>query len=418
MPVSDRGVLWVAGVAARWVAVLVVVAAVLGLAGGDCLAADRDGLTKFSSRFYTIYSGLSKAETKIYATHMDLVFAEYKRRFRSFRTRNARPMPLYLFRTREDYVTFMAKQGIDATASGGMFFIRESAEGLATWTEGFSRSYVFSVLQHEGFHQFAHAYIGHHLPRWANEGLAVYFEQGVIAGNQMKLGMTDGDRVRPVQNALDENKAIDFDELLDMDGFEWNDNMQTNPYVGHLQYDQSWSIAHFLIHGEGGKYRKAFEKYLILVNKGRTSSKAFGDAFGTERTDGFRERWEEFARAMRPDPFTTAVGRMKFLARGLRRLQEREMDTPRDIGQLRESLREIEFRIVQESSGDKYELTSMDDETFEYERSNGSVGEFLLLEAAGGGQPPRLTAPGLKPVPTATWTRTADGELLVDMVYR
>ena len=118
-------------------------------------------LTRYTSRQYTIYTNLDREETKEFAAHMDAVFSEYKRRFANFTQHDHKAMDLYLFRTQDQYQQFLAEHDINAANTGGMFFIQEDLRGLATWTADKSRTQTFEVLlQHEGFHQFAFAYIG------------------------------------------------------------------------------------------------------------------------------------------------------------------------------------------------------------------------------------------------------------------
>ncbi|MCC7407705.1 MAG: hypothetical protein IT442_06510, partial [Phycisphaeraceae bacterium] len=122
------------------------------------------------SNYYQIFTNLPPDEAQIYATHMDQVFAAYERRFNAFEERSTGPMPLYLFRSRQDYQAFLKLQQIDGENSGGMFFVCPTGRGLATFVGDQPRAKVFATLQHEGFHQFADKYIGPNLPIWINEG--------------------------------------------------------------------------------------------------------------------------------------------------------------------------------------------------------------------------------------------------------
>src|SRR5690606_2873924 len=125
-------------------------------------------LQAFNSRYYQIKTNLTRDEVIRYAERMDQVFAHYSQKFSGLRSRRQVQMPLFLLRTQEDYIAFMRERGIDATHSGGMFFVTGGVSGLATWTAGRSRTQAYQVLQHEGFHQFAWNYIGHEMPVWMN----------------------------------------------------------------------------------------------------------------------------------------------------------------------------------------------------------------------------------------------------------
>lgn len=390
-----------------------------GMAGFAALSSPaRAQLQTHTSRAYTIYSDLPKDEVALYARHMDQVFAEYQSRFSSFRGKRTGPMPLYLFATQQGYMQFLAGHRIDGTNSGGMFFVQMGAQGLATFIEGSSRAEVFSVLQHEGFHQFAYNYIGGDLPVWVNEGLAQYFEDGIIVGKTMKLGISNQDRIDRVKAALAGNYPLNFDRLLTMSGGQWAANLQGDAKLAALQYAQSWSVVYFLIHGDRGKYRGPFEQYLQAVSQGRDSSRAFREAFRSNDTTEFRRRWEKFARDHEPDDFTTGLVRMRFLAAGLSYLHGKGETMPKTLDELKTRLQAVSFRITRSSHGMAQEFAAADDANFVYPRGKATPLPFQLLDPARDDLPPRIAAPGLKPEPTLVWMKDPGGELVSDVEFR
>lgn len=384
---------------------------------GLLAVAVRADLVSYNSRSYVIQSDLPADEVRLYAAHMDKVFAEYQARFSSFRSKRSGPMPLFLFRTQQGYMTYLASHNIDATNSGGMFFVRANGQGLATFVEGSTREASYSVLQHEGFHQFAYNYIGGDLPIWANEGLAQYFEDGIIVKNAMKLGIANKQRIDRVRHALETGKAIDFDRLLAISGEEWSATLARDPAKAVLLYAQSWSVVYFLVHGDNGKYRQAFERYLKLVGSGRESTRAFPEAFGSSDTAPFRRRWEQFALKQEPDDLTTALSRLEFLSAGLKFLHARNEPAPQNLAELKDRLQRIGFRLTRTSHGMSEDISAADDTNFVYPRGKAEPVPFLLLAPARNDLPPRLQAPGLKPEPTLVWQRQGD-ELTSHIEFR
>jgi hypothetical protein len=284
--------------------------------------------------------------------------------------------------------------------------------------QGKPTSQTFAVLQHEGFHQFAFSYIGTNLPTWVNEGLAQYFEDGVLAGDQFYIGFANGRRIASVRAAMQDNRLLAFDTLLGLDEREWHEMVTTGSgETAGLLYDQSWSIVYFLITAEDGKYRKAFEQYLHLVADGSDSATAFKRAFNDDRTDRFRDRWLEHAASVQPDPISTAIARMEFLAQGLLFLRSQNQPMPGTIEELRAKLQRVEFRVMRTVSGVKTAYFAKDGENFEFPRAGGATGNFKILEAAASDLPPRIVAPGLKPEPTLVWKKDAEGQLQQDIVF-
>lgn len=275
--------------------ILAVVTACLILA--TMVRADDDfgmGLKKYTTKHYIVYTNLDREEAVDYGRHMDMVFREYSRRFSNFKRARNDYNNLFLVRTREDYIKLMGQFGFDASASGGVFFVRQNMSGLATWVEDKPKDFTLETLQHEGFHQFAAKYIGHTLPLWTNEGLAVYFEVAELDKRRLKIGELCKNNLGAVKKAFDADKLIPFAELLNITSNQWHANMRGDNYRGHLQYAQSWSVAYFLIHGDKGKYSRAFERYLFKLSQGDTHREAYDAIFGKGSEAFFEKRWKNF----------------------------------------------------------------------------------------------------------------------------
>jgi len=98
------------------------------------------------SKHYRILSDLEPDDTKLYGGHLDLLYEEYSRRLASLPPR-APEIPFVLMFAREaDYLAVLrTRYGVNATGSGGMFFISPQGAALAFFTEGLPRSRVFHV---------------------------------------------------------------------------------------------------------------------------------------------------------------------------------------------------------------------------------------------------------------------------------
>lgn len=381
------------------------------------LSAVVGGMKTYASRHYTIYSDLRRDETREFATHMDAMFRAFERRFAGFAPRNREPMPLHLFRTEAGYQSFLADRQIDGTNSAGMFFVGPTGRGLAVYVEGLPRSKVFATLQHEGFHQFAYDYLGTDLPIWLNEGLAQYFEAGVIVGRELRTGMTDSFALHAVQAAVREGRTLPFRELLADTPEAWSRRLATEPDRARMAYAQAWSIAYFLIHGGDGRYRPRLDDYLRRLNKGQRAGDAFVAAFGDD-VDAFDRAWRREVLTLEPDPVNTAADRMTFLAQSLLFLVANEQPIPADLDALEATLRRLQYRATWRSHGLERQFGGRDSELYYYSLSNGSQARFQLLEPARLDLLPRITAPGLKPEPTLGWLRDDNGELVCEITYR
>jgi len=394
--------------------------ALVSVLGQSPVAAQSLRLNKLNAKHYIVQSNLNSREARFYGRHMDAVFSEYRRRFRNanFKATETGRMNLYLFARQRDYLAFLKGYGIDASNSSGMFFISRDIRGLATFVEGRRITEVLSTLQHEGFHQFAYAYIGRELPIWVNEGIAQYFEDGVLVKNRMHLNMARPHRVLQIKATIERNQSIPFTRMLAMTNQQWSTNVRMTQRLASLQYEQAWSMVHFLVVGDGEKYQEAFGQYLSFVGNGMSSIDAFANAFGSADPEPFEKAWKRYALSQVPDDLSAAVNRMQFLARSMEWLQQNNIRLPKTMAGLRNELQKRNFYATFTLNNVEIKYQSSDESLYRYAPRGGNTTMFHMLEAEARDLLPRIYAPGLKPEPTIIWYRDADKNLMSDVVYR
>ncbi len=388
---------------------------------------DEEDFRRFESRHYKVRTTLSRREAQYYARHMDIVFEAFRKRFAAagYRGTIHRKMPLYLLRTKAEYrrlLSWVDAVGVEHT--DGMFFKQSGYEGLATYTHRtrHSLSRTMGTLQHEGFHQFAQAFYGYRLPAWVDEGVAQYFEDGVIVNGDMYMRIVDGNRLRTVKKALREKTLLSFAKILKLDSENWQSQVLRQGENARVAYAQVWSMVYFLLHGRQGKYRAAFESYLKLVGNGQDGEAAFEQAFGVDSPVAFRDEWERFVRQQESSPLFQARERLLFLGRGMRILQDSpHAKVPRRLGELRSLLEKIKFRTVFVDSMKRVhrriKYRAEDDLMYRYRGPEGRVRNFRMLPPRRKRLLPRITADALKPRPTLSWYINGAGDLVYDIAW-
>ena len=63
-------------------------------------------------------------------------------------------------------------------------------------------------------------------------------------------------------------------------------------------YDMAWSMAHFLAHGDGGRYQGAFTQFVKDIGRGKPWDMAWRTNFGS--AEGFEKKWSEWWLAQEP----------------------------------------------------------------------------------------------------------------------
>ncbi len=395
------------------------------LPGGVKVYAGR--LAQFKTRHYVVYTNAGRQRAKFFARHMDRIFNEYQKRFEQSdfkRDGSNKPMALYLLKTQQDYIQQLAQFQVNATNSGGMFVVSDQTKGLFTFLEGRPVGQTISVLQHEGFHQFAYRFMGPHLPIWVNEGLAQYFEDGILVGKHFYLDIANARRVRTIRQALKDRQTLPFDLMLSMSDQTWSTQVRQSPALAALQYDQAWSMTFFLINADQKKYRQAFTHYLLAVGKKTPSKEAFVNAFARSDVSfenlvlSFQRAWQRYSSQIEPDPLSEAIDRMKFLAQGLGSISRSGVKMPKTTRALRTILQQVGYQVMRKTHSLEQVYIAADESMYRYQ-PNGSSGPqfFEMLTPSQRGLPPRLKAPGLQPVPTLVWYKDTDGKLYHDVIY-
>jgi Protein of unknown function (DUF1570) len=233
-------------------------------------------LRAYETRYYTLHTDLAADQARYVSLRMTRMAEEYAYRTRGFSGAITQRMPFYLYSNAEDYFATGAPR-----SSGGYFNGRELVAvardlDARTWHR----------VQHEGFHQFARMVIGGQIPTWVNEGLAEYFGEGLFTGDGFVTGVVPPWRLKRVRESIDGSRFLPITGMMQLSLDEWNAD------VNVINYDQAWSMVHFLAHGENERYQPAFGAFMVQIGRGTSWQDAWKQTFGD--TAGFEQRWRKF----------------------------------------------------------------------------------------------------------------------------
>ncbi|MFA9480092.1 DUF1570 domain-containing protein [Phycisphaerales bacterium AB-hyl4] len=380
-------------------------------------------LWKHESVYYDIRTNLPAEEVQWYADRMDHVYEEFQWLTADFggRERQHRPESLFLVETAPDYRTLMRSFGIRAEHAGGMYFSTDShrRSGLITYVGGRDRHHVLRVLRHEAFHQFAARHFGGRLPRWLNEGFAGYFERSIVVDDRIAVGFAAGSDITALRQIVAERRHIPLDELFDISPSAWRRAMRHDRERSRVQYLQSWSMVHFFMHAEEGRYAPAFQQFLNDLAGGRGGRVAFREAFGADIAVA-EQRWIAYVlEEMAPDRRYLAKQRLLSVGSQLRFAAERG-DLPTTLDEMNVMFDQAEATPPEPGPhgitmptvpGDGRSLMSYLDDEDQWV-------SFELQEATDDALPPTVVGSGLTPSPVLVWTRGFDGQLHYEVTFR
>ncbi len=135
-----------------------------------------------------------------------------------------------------------------------------------------SRYANFSILAHEGWHQFSHVYFKYYLPAWLDEGIATNFEAYKWQNGKVVFDASrNGNRLKALQVALRTDRLIPLTKLLSMDaGMAISrEGNKLNVVDADVYYAQVYALVRFLREYHYGMYRARFYNLLIDARLGK-----------------------------------------------------------------------------------------------------------------------------------------------------
>lgn len=255
----------------------------------------RPDMFHYKTAHYSIETDISLRFARLVGNHMEEIYREYSRRFQSY-GHMTQQFDVAVFRFEKDYLEAVPSR---VKGSTGVFVPSKSL--LAAHAEDRAAEEVLRTLYHEGFHQFMFHVVSQRCPIWLNEGLAEYFSEATWNGEGFTTGQVPSARLYVVKQAIRDGSHIRFSELLTMERRQWLQNVQTDSHRASLHYSESWSIVHFLIHADGGRYVPMLEQFLREISEGKDQAKAFRSSFGTD-LDAFERSWARYVMSLTPSP--------------------------------------------------------------------------------------------------------------------
>ncbi|MHC4108533.1 MAG: gluzincin family metallopeptidase [Planctomycetota bacterium] len=126
---------------------------------------------------------------------------------------------------------------------------------------------TFAIAAHEGWHQYTQRVFKQHLPIWLEEGIATYMEGYRESMETLRFQPWDNpERRRTLWKAVRRDQLIPLHDLLSRSPQSFLDEGKDELLT---YYAQVWALTHFLIEGEGGRYRGRLTRLLLDACHGR-----------------------------------------------------------------------------------------------------------------------------------------------------
>lgn len=254
---------------------------------------------------YVIYAdeALRAHKGEVYAARvMELIYEAYSKVF---------PFPVdarlisrvYVFGDHQEYLRFSREAFEDDASDAAGYFslttrvlvVDADPQGAPANEHGFSADAV-DTLFHEGFHQFVSLHVPQGLPLWFDEGLAEYFGPSTPRGaRQLNVGVVlkkdpgVETRYERIIAGLRDREVWPLARFLRQREEEFSSDRRSS-----LNYAQSWSLMHFLIHGMGAKGKRLIKDFFKVLRDGGTEEEAFAATFGKADLDALDAAWRKY----------------------------------------------------------------------------------------------------------------------------
>lgn len=233
---------------------------------------------------------------------MELIYEAYSKVF-PFPVDEALVSRVYVFGSNSGYREFNRRLEDDEDGAAGYYdpvtrilvVDAQPEDGEPANPQGFT-SDAINTLFHEGFHQFMALHVPQGAPLWFDEGLAEYFGPSTPQG---KKALNVG-----VVQKRDPNRVTRYERIVEAlrggSGVRSLRELMTRDFDGEafgvMEYAQSWSFIHFLLHapGLGNKGKQLLKDYFFALKEGGTPAQAFTASFADVELGDLEKAWRAY----------------------------------------------------------------------------------------------------------------------------
>jgi hypothetical protein len=195
------------------------------------------------------------------------------------------PIDMFLFGTRSDWLAYTRERlpeeaGMYERLGRGGYTIEGDAVlyDIGRWD-------TFTIAAHEGWHAYTQRVFRHPLPVWLEEGIACYMEG--VRGNPNGAPPTflpwrNFERFGELRDVVARERFVPLADLVEGTPQDYLRDGR-NTLLGY--YAQTWALVHFLVEGEGGRYRPGLERLLSDAVEGRIASTIWSSSRAGSRNE-------------------------------------------------------------------------------------------------------------------------------------
>lgn len=254
------------------------------------------------TKYFILKTDTSQAKCKDYALKLEAIIKSIISTIKLKEQVLLKPKAeVFVFGGKQDYHTY-AKLTTGGEMENALGYYSPSYRQLFLYEQLDQEKGTSQTMYHEGFHMVLDRY-AKNTPPWLNEGLAEYFSGAVVrlesGVHQVFYDRLLKGRVGNIQWAIDENKMLSFQEIMNETAEEfYNKDDKDNPAI---KYAQAWSMCYFFLHHRNAKYAKNLCDYFYAIINGNSPEDAFKEGFGKTDMANMEKEWRNYVMTLRAE---------------------------------------------------------------------------------------------------------------------
>ena len=218
---------------------------------------------------YEIYTTmLEPLMLKQMPSFVEALWLEYQNQIPQPITASGPKFKLYLFKDRAQWDSFtQAFTGdqwpVYQKIKKGAYYLKDSCVAY-----NIGRTRTFSVIGHEGWHQFCNKYFKYRLPSWLDEGIAQLFEQSTLENGRFIFQSSKNyQRLGALKLSMQSGKVIPLKDLISLNPGQVVFNEQADAATQAF-YSQSYALVRFLREDNYGKRLGGYYQMMLGAANG------------------------------------------------------------------------------------------------------------------------------------------------------
>jgi Protein of unknown function (DUF1570) len=281
---------------------------------GRTAAEHHDTWIEIRSPHFTVLSNAGEAEGRKTALQFEKIRALFQQLYPKLLVDSGKPTIVFAIKNEDSLKLFMPSYGQNSKAMhlGGFYATRYDKNFAVVRTDIHGSG---PLGYHALYHEYTHAYFRYNfrgLPLWLDEGLAEYYGNTNVDGQEATVGDINENELRYLKQGV----LLPVDQLLSID--RTSPLYNTNEHSG-IFYAESWALVHYLLISQDMRSKELVNKYLRALHETDDSIEAAKQTFGDLQKfqEGFNAYIHRYAFLVQRLQLTTKLSEKDFPARAL-----------------------------------------------------------------------------------------------------